>query len=195
MTDSHRALGACCVYKVTHIASGKAYIGKTVAPLESYISRELMRRKNGIIGRALRKHGRAAFRSEILLVGTEDFCFRDVIDGKPGGMERALIAAHGTLKPGGYNVGEGGEGWTSEEAEVLAAQAGELRSRKAGYPRRRVLAELEKAGSAGRTLAALAASLKLTVGKVYTAIAHPSRPRPRPAALAPRLPAAGQGVE
>ena len=159
--DPHRLLGACCIYKITNIATGKAYIGKTIWALEKYIRRELMRRKNGIIGHALRKHGRAAFRSEILLVGTEAYCFE---------MERKLIEAYGTQKPGGYNVGEGGEGFTSEEAKVSAAQASELRSRKAGYPTRRVLAELEKAGSAGCMLPALAASLKLTPTKAYGAI-------------------------
>ncbi len=165
--DPHLPLGACCIYKITHIATGKSYIGKTVWPLEKYI-KVIRRRKIGHIGRALRKYGRAAFRSEIILVGSEDFCFRDVIDGKRGGMERRLIAAYGTLKPGGYNLTPGGEGFTSEgmrrwhktpEGRAANARCTETMARRAGYPQRRVLAELKKGP---RSIDPMAASLGLT---------------------------------
>lgn len=174
MTDAHVAHGACCVYKITHIASGKAYIGKTVWPLEKYIKRGLTKRKKGIIGNALRKYGREAFHSEILLVGSEAFCFRDIIDGKRGGMERRLIAAYGTVRPGGYNLTTGGDGWTSEdmrrwhktpegrEVATREGRGGGL-ARLTGYPQRRVLAELEKGP---RSIASLAASLGLTKRQV-----------------------------
>jgi len=176
--DPHRAPRACCVYRLTNIKSGKTYIGKTVDSLEKYI-KGIGRRKIGIIGNALRKHGRAAFRSEILLVGTEDFCFRDVIDGKRGGMERALIAAYGTLSPGGYNLTPGGDGFTSEgmrrwhatpagrETSVRAGRRSvEMRRQRAGYPMRRVLAELEKEP---RTIDSMVALLGLSKNQVtYT---------------------------
>ncbi len=177
MTDLHRALGACCVYKVTHIASGKAYIGKTTESLEKYIRHRLIPRKNGILGRAIRKHGRAAFRSEILLVGSEDFCFRDVIDGERGGMERRLIAAYGTQKQNGYNIGEGGEGWSRKDhlrwRESPAGRAAYVRCneeqrRLTGYIRRRVLEALQAAESV--SLASLTSSLNLTNKQVGTAI-------------------------
>lgn len=158
--DPHRPLGACCVYKITNIATGKAYIGKTVQPLEEYI--KLLKKRPWHFGRALRKYGRTAFRSEILLVGTEDFCFRDVIDGKRGGMERALIAAYGTLSPGGYNLSEGGEGLSSAEAR----RGGEVHARRAGYPTRRVLEALEKGP---RSIASLVASLGLTGQQIRSA--------------------------
>ena len=178
--DPHVALGACCVYKVTHIETGKAYIGKTVTPLENYIKHGLTKRKQGIIGHALRKYDRAAFRSEILLVGTEDFCFRDVIDGKPGGMERRLIAAWDTQAPRGYNLTDGGDGFTSEDMRRFAnspagrealdrcrALGREAMSHRAGYPGRRVLAELEKGP---HTITSMANSLGLTKQSARSAI-------------------------
>jgi hypothetical protein len=175
--DPHLPLGACCVYRLTNIKTGKAYIGKTVWSLEKYIGNSLTSRKKGIIGRALRKPpDRAAFRSEIILVGSEDYCFRDVIDGERGGMERKLIEAYSTLSPNGYNLTSGGEGFTSEDArrsnstpesKTARARVCEHNARKAGYPQRRVLAELEKGP---RRIASMEESLRLTWQQVHGAM-------------------------
>ncbi|RMF10777.1 MAG: hypothetical protein D6763_04965 [Alphaproteobacteria bacterium] len=67
-------------------------------------------RRDYLIGRALRRHGRDAFDAEVLLVGSEDYCYA---------MERALIAAQGTLVPSGYKVADGGDGFTSDDAHRL----------------------------------------------------------------------------
>lgn len=170
----------CCVYKFTCVKNGKAYIGQTVQALERYFSKKKNHRartgqrgrsgkpiRNGRlypIARAIKKYGREGFRIEILCVGTVEYC-RDV-------MEAKLIAAFGTQLPNGYNIGDGGEGFTSEDfkrwlktpegraatarSSALAAEANE---RRAGYPTRRVLAELEKGP---RSVESLATSLSLT---------------------------------
>lgn len=103
--NPHIDLGAACVYHLTS-PSGKMYIGKTVLPLEERILAHS--KAKFIIGNALRKYGLDAFRSEIVVVGSEEFCYE---------MERRLINAQQTLYPRGYNIREGGLGLTSEEAK------------------------------------------------------------------------------
>ena len=105
--DLHVSLNVACVYRLTG-PNGKAYIGKTVEPLERRVQAHVAGKS--AIGNALRKHGREAFMAEVLLVGTEAYCYE---------MERRLIKVQRTLAPHGYNLSEGGEGLTSSEARRM----------------------------------------------------------------------------
>ncbi len=186
-SNPHTPLGAACVYRLTHVKSGRAYIGKTVKTLEERVRRHTY--SDSHIGRALRRHGRDAFQVEVLLVGDEEHCFE---------MERALIEAQGTLAPGGYNVAEGGNGLTiaaaleiavrhnvgqqpnfraaarrftsdREHQRRAAKRAGELRSQRANYPAKRTLEALRGAPD-GLTIADLVAQLGLSESSVRNAI-------------------------
>lgn len=52
------ATAVSCVYMITG-PRGKKYIGKTIAPLRARMGEHALSKYN--IGRAIRKHGRAAF--------------------------------------------------------------------------------------------------------------------------------------
>lgn len=105
--NPHVDLGVACVYSLTG-TNGKAYIGKTVRPLEERVRSHIIGK--AVIGSALRKYGLENFKSEILLIGTEEYCYA---------MELCLIQAQGTLCPGGYNIRDGGYGMTREDARRL----------------------------------------------------------------------------
>jgi group I intron endonuclease len=107
------------VYVVTHVPSGKQYVGqkKSKERWNSYWG-------SGIaIKAAIAKHGLQEFRKEILWEG-DDF-------QKMNELERAYIRQLDTLAPRGYNIAEGGHhgnpyaGKSEEEmkmhAEVLSA--------------------------------------------------------------------------
>jgi group I intron endonuclease len=54
-----------------------------------------------IIKNAMKKYGRDNFSLQILLAGTQEYCYE---------MERKAIDAYNTLKPNGYNICTGGRG-------------------------------------------------------------------------------------
>lgn len=98
------------VYKLTNLANGKAYVGITIRTFARRWSQHLAYSKAGtgaLIGRAIKKYGADGFKREILY---EASSFAELLV-----CERALIAAHGTYAPRGYNLTAGGEG----AAEVI----------------------------------------------------------------------------
>ena len=73
----------------------------------------------------------------------------------------------------GYNVGEGGEGWTSEEGNRFGTIGGDVSACRAGHPQRRVLAAL-RAATKPQTTAEYASLLNISVPRVNRAIIqHP----------------------
>ena len=152
--------GHACIYKATLVGTTRAYVGKAVDLRDRF---QHHRRDDLVIDRALKKHGPENFSIEILWVGfTEADAYAH---------EDSFIEEHWT--PGGYNIGDGGVGWTSEEA-LRASILGvglihEANARRAGYPQQRVLAALEKEP---RSVASLVASLGLTRNRVLAACGH-----------------------
>lgn len=151
-----------CVYKITG-PGGKMYIGKTSSAIRFRMNHHVYEARNKrrfetVMGRAICKHGRAAFSIECILVGSEEYCYE---------MEAKLIEAGSTHAPRGYNVAAGGMGQTSAWAErwnaspegrVASAlgglRAGETAARKANYPARRMLALLKKGPASSKTMRA-----------------------------------------
>lgn len=147
--------GYACIYKVMLIGTTRAYVGKAVDLRKRFVVRLCCH--DDYFDRALRKHGPENFTIEVLWVAF--FC------DDAYAQEDSFIEAHRTnWKHGGYNVAEGGAGWTS-----TGVRGGETIARRAGYPQRRVLAELEKGP---RTIDSLAASLGFTTVQIRTAFAN-----------------------
>jgi hypothetical protein len=112
----------CVLYKLT-FKSGKSYIGQTVNSLEKRMSRHRAGVKAGSmlpVHCAWRVHGAPAV--EVLGVyGSHD---------ELHAAEVAAIAEHGTLAPGGYNLGLGGETSPSRNPEVAAKIGSKVRGQK-----------------------------------------------------------------
>jgi group I intron endonuclease len=92
-------------YKLTNTVTGKSYIGitkKTVAARWTLHVGAALRGKSSHISEAIRKYGKDAFIVECILCCLD---YNDLME-----YERILIDAHGTLKPGGYNLTRGGGG-------------------------------------------------------------------------------------
>ena len=79
--------------------SGKRYIGVTKKPLSYRISDHIY--VGSVIGKALLKYGRKAFKTEILVIGEEEYIYE---------LEKRAIKSFGTMVPNGYNIHEGGQG-------------------------------------------------------------------------------------
>ena len=98
------------------------------------------------IGRALNAHGPENFSIEVLWVALSE--------ADAYAQEDSFIEEHRTHKyHGGFNIADGGSGWTSEDfkrwfktpkGRAWIARRTEMQERRAGYPTRRVLAELKK---------------------------------------------------
>ncbi len=99
-------------YKITHVESGKAYIGITTKPLlrrwRQHIA-QLPHRRTAL-GAAIRKYGEAAFDLSVVASAFDRPSLMDI--------ERALIVQERTLSPHGYNLTSGGEGVVGVADEV-----------------------------------------------------------------------------
>lgn len=95
-------------YKVTHVESGKAYIGITTRNLKiRWKEHRICSRRFGV-SPAIRKHGPSAFSIEQIASAKS---LDDLHE-----LERTLIKQHGTLAPAGYNLSGGGDGtWNPSE--------------------------------------------------------------------------------
>ena len=91
------------VYKITHIESGKSYVGKT-AHLKRRWAEHRCGKTGGAIAKAIKKYGKQAFSFEVLEsdVQSDDELNRLEIQW----IER--LGSHGSC--GGYNLTKGGEG-------------------------------------------------------------------------------------
>ena len=93
-------------YVVTCKVTGRQYVGITGRTLQQrwkeHVSDAKTRTRRSILGTAIRKYGSDQFSIEPIFCALSwaDLCV----------AERVLIAQHGTLKPGGYNLSPGGEG-------------------------------------------------------------------------------------
>tara|TARA_Y100000385_G_C13044180_1_gene616680 strand:- start:32 stop:1138 length:1107 start_codon:yes stop_codon:yes gene_type:complete len=107
------------VYKLTNTTNGKAYVGQTVDIAMRWYSHKsacLSGKKDGCryLQNAVRKHGWASFRKEILLL-----CDKSELSTE----EKRLIAEHDTLKPNGYNITPGGDASPFVSREVTERAA------------------------------------------------------------------------
>lgn len=90
------------VYKITHIASKKSYIGiSTSEPEKGRIKEHLSGRGNRYLKNAVKKYGKDAFTYEILEANVFDEFLPD--------LEVAYIAKFNTIRPHGFNLTSGGE--------------------------------------------------------------------------------------
>ncbi len=90
------------VYKITNTLNGMEYIGVTKNPkgrLRAHACTTTPTKS--IIKNALKKYGREVFKMELLIQGTQEYCYE---------MEAKLINAFNTLTPNGYNICTGGRG-------------------------------------------------------------------------------------
>jgi group I intron endonuclease len=96
------------IYKLTCTVNGKAYIGLSMVAfkkrMQGHRSKALSgKREMGCraLNNAIRKYGWDAFTKEIIADG--------IPKAELGDVERAMIVAHGTKAPKGYNLSIGGE--------------------------------------------------------------------------------------
>jgi group I intron endonuclease len=93
-------------YLITCSVTERRYVGITSRSLKRRWAEHVYDAGAGrtgmAIGRAIAKHGRESFRIEALCCASswDDICT----------VERLLIVQHGTRRPHGYNLSEGGEG-------------------------------------------------------------------------------------
>jgi predicted GIY-YIG superfamily endonuclease len=105
-TSRIREKGAGSLYVITNIANGKQYIGITLRSLASRLEHHFQyaQKRHGreeSLQAAIRKHGREAFRIELLRAANSIKEMRQ--------LERHYISKLGTRQPHGYNVRPGGE--------------------------------------------------------------------------------------
>ena len=157
-----------CVYKIIG-PGGKLYFGKTVVPLKVRLATHACAkgRYSTHLTRALRKHGRDVFTIESVLIGSEAYCLD---------MEPKLISSYNTIRPRGYNICEGGEGFTSKHKRrwyktpaglAHAAYISDINAERAGCIKRRVFTELKKGPC---TIAVMMCDLNLRRKQVEGAI-------------------------
>jgi hypothetical protein len=123
------------IYKITHLESGKAYVGLTrqtfVRRMQGHKTMALRERPRpgcNKLNAAVRKHGWEAFSKEVL--------YANVPEDLLSGMEIVCIAMHGTHSRHGYNLTAGGELSPFEDSEVQA-RAMRTKNSDAGRERRR----------------------------------------------------------
>lgn len=106
-------------YKITHIDSGKAYIGVTTRTLAHRWSRHktAAKTRGSALAGAIIKYGADRFSIEHIANAT---CMDDLLD-----LERMLIAQERTKAPFGYNLTAGGEG-AFDPAESTRAKIGAI---------------------------------------------------------------------
>lgn len=134
-------------YKVSHIETGKSYIGITKNNLKvrwgAHVSsgRKITVRST-LISRAIAKHGKEAFKVEHIASATtlEDLC----------ALECLLIAQEGTMVPHGYNLVAGGKGGFNPSSETLAKMSAVRTGRRPSPETRARMGEAQR----GRTIPA-----------------------------------------
>jgi group I intron endonuclease len=107
------------IYRLTNRKTGKVYIGKTAKTLAERLKghmRDVFEGVQTILHRSIRKHGIDNFTAEVI--------FNTFSEADLSGYERLLIKEHDCClldgKHKGYNMTRGGEGFSSEEAGLIA---------------------------------------------------------------------------
>ena len=110
--------GHACIYKATLIGTTRAYVGKAVDLLTRFRNHMCA---DEYIARALNAHGPENFSIEVLRVFETEAEAYD--------QEGSFMEAHRT-RPGhgGFNIAEGGKGFTSEEGRRAGALGSATRS-------------------------------------------------------------------
>lgn len=129
------------LYKIANVLNGMMYIGVTKNPKVRFRGHAFHNTKTrSILKAAIKKHGVENFSMEIMLVGTQDYCYE---------MERKVIAAYNTRKPNGYNICSGGRGAIGLTGEMngMYGRTGESHPhyKKPGYNLGRKMSEETKA--------------------------------------------------
>lgn len=86
------------IYTIRHLATGKAYVGRSVDIIERWYQHrsDARRRTTNPLHRALAKYGPEAFAWEIIILApVEDLVW----------LEAQFITSRGTMKPDGFNIG------------------------------------------------------------------------------------------
>lgn len=162
-----------CVYKITNLVTGAAYIGATRkgANIRFLFHLKDSKRNDSVLYRAIRKYGKDAFKVEVLAeLPTVDGLFD---------LEVQLIKEHRTFVDfGGYNMTPGGEGSTEiceltrermRRAAVIRMQNPETRKKISRAQKGRKLSpeRIEKS-AAGRRGKPLTQQHKETLSRVHS---------------------------
>lgn len=94
--------GFCGIYRITHRASGKCYVGQSINTQSRWKNHVRAKDKNTPISNAIRKYGPAAFDWEVVVI-----CRPEELDD----LESYFISSFGfdSLSPNGYNLCYGGQ--------------------------------------------------------------------------------------
>ncbi len=154
------------VYLIQNMLNGKKYVGQTVRPLETRFNEHT--RQNTFIGRAIRKYGKENFRYGVI----KSCASKSEMDY----WEKFFIAALKTKSPKGYNLTDGGTGFTEEvRAKMSAKQKGVSRSlqhcanisagQRGNSPFKNLTAEIDKMKLTYTSLAKLLGLTQQTVSR------------------------------
>ncbi|MBQ9486614.1 MAG: helix-turn-helix domain-containing protein, partial [Selenomonadaceae bacterium] len=149
-----------------NMLNGKKYVGQTVRPLETRFNEHT--RQNTFIGRAIRKYGKENFRYGVI----KSCASKSEMDY----WEKFFIAALKTKSPKGYNLTDGGTGFTEEvRAKMSAKQKGVSRSlqhcanisagQRGNSPFKNLTAEIDKMKLTYTSLAKLLGLTQQTVSR------------------------------
>jgi group I intron endonuclease len=90
------------LYKITNTINDMVYIGVTKNPRTRMNAHACSKTPTkSIIKNAIQKYGRDNFTLQVLVMGTQAYCYE---------LESKAIVAYNTLKPNGYNICTGGKG-------------------------------------------------------------------------------------
>ena len=95
----------CFLYKLD-FPNGKSYIGVTTTMLCERINKH--KTASSLVGHGIRCHG--ILKDRILVVGERQYILS---------LEKKAISKYKTLAPNGYNLSQGGEGFSSEDVKSL----------------------------------------------------------------------------
>ena len=125
------------IYVITNIVNGKQYVGQT-----GDLKMRWYRHRNA-------KHPTSVLHSAIRLYGLDNFVFTHLMDVSSQAyadeLEQELIAAKGTLAPGGYNLTAGGLGCFREQLPETRRKIGEAsKTRTHSSETRKKISEVQK---------------------------------------------------
>jgi group I intron endonuclease len=113
------------IYRITHVESGKSYIGCTTQGYKNRLKEHISManwKPVTYLHRAMSRHGIEAFRVECIAVASSA--------QEMARLEREFIASFGTMAPNGYNMTAGGEGTSGLLPEIRER----IREAKIGVP-------------------------------------------------------------
>lgn len=109
----------CGIYLLTHIATGRKYVGQSV-DIHKRFGNHSLGRKNTKLGNAVLKYGWAAFTAEII-----ELCVPDQLNA----LEMQWVKHHDCIAPLGFNLTSGGSLQTKYSLETRAKMSAANRLR------------------------------------------------------------------